>query len=217
MVSPVTAIRSLTPNQQARRARILEATRELVGEHGYEGMIMRDVATAAGVSPTTLYNLYNTKDELVLEALRDRVLQGFKQAEAAEPILGANRLFVQLRESIGQTRENPVYARSITHALFRANQGDAIVRVLINGTRGSMASNLDAMAKSGQLDDIVDIDSLATSLTGVFWAQYYLWATHVIDTDALERELTRAYVLYLAPVTRGALKQQIQDRIDSLV
>ena len=62
--------RKLTPNQQARRSRILTAAQALLGEHGYDGMIMRDVAARAGVSPTTLYNLYNTKDELLLEALR---------------------------------------------------------------------------------------------------------------------------------------------------
>ena len=87
--------RSLTPNQQARRARILEAARALVAEHGYDGMIMRDVATAAHVSPTTLYNLYNTKDELLLEALRDAVAEGWQRAAQVVPDLGLQRLLEQ--------------------------------------------------------------------------------------------------------------------------
>lgn len=44
--------RELTASQQARRERILSATRTLVGQAGYDGMIMRDVAHLAAVSPT---------------------------------------------------------------------------------------------------------------------------------------------------------------------
>ena len=206
-----TASTTLTPTQQARRLRILEATRTLVGEHGYDGMIMRDIATAASVSPTTLYNLYNTKDELVLEALRDRVSQDFQQAEAAEPQLGMNRLFVQLRESIGQTRENPVYARTITRALFRANEGDEIIRVLIYGTAHNVANSLRAMATAKQLIAGTDIERLATALMSGFWAQYYLWATNVIDIKHLEQELTRAYLVYLAPVVTGSARRLLKE------
>ena len=62
-------VKELTPRQESRRHRILKVTREMVADHGYEGMVMSEVAERADVSPTTLYNLYNTKDELLLEAL----------------------------------------------------------------------------------------------------------------------------------------------------
>ena len=63
--------RGLTPRQEGRRHRILSAARDMLSEYGYEGTVMSKVAQRAGVSPTTLYNLYNTKDELLLEALRE--------------------------------------------------------------------------------------------------------------------------------------------------
>ena len=60
-------VKELTPRQESRRHRILLVAREMVADHGYEGMVMSEVAERADVSPTTLYNLYNTKDELLLE------------------------------------------------------------------------------------------------------------------------------------------------------
>ena len=53
-MSATASARTLTPNQQERRRRILGAARGLVAKNGYDGMIMRDVAMRAKVSPTTL-------------------------------------------------------------------------------------------------------------------------------------------------------------------
>ena len=55
-------IKPLTPKQLTRRRRIFSAARDMIGAHGYEGMVMSQVAEVASVSPTTLYNLFNTKD-----------------------------------------------------------------------------------------------------------------------------------------------------------
>ena len=62
-------IKPLTARQEVRREKILSAARKLVASQGYDGMVMSDLAESAEVSPTTLYNLFNTKDELLLEAL----------------------------------------------------------------------------------------------------------------------------------------------------
>ena len=58
-------VKSLTPRQEDRRDRILGVARQMVADYGYGGMVMSEVAERAEVSPTTLYNLYNTKDELL--------------------------------------------------------------------------------------------------------------------------------------------------------
>ena len=65
--------KTLTPRQRERRARILQTARELIDESGYAGMTTRELAARAGVSATTLFNLYNTKEELLLAALRQQL------------------------------------------------------------------------------------------------------------------------------------------------
>ena len=87
-------------------------------------MIMRDVAHLAAVSPTTLYNLYNTKDELVLEALQASIADSWIRAEQTAE-LGFDRLMAQLALSIKQTKEHSAYALAMTQALLRAQGNDS--------------------------------------------------------------------------------------------
>ena len=55
--------------QLERQSHIIETARRLLEEEGYEGMTMRGLAKQAGVAQGTLYNLYSSKDELVLAAI----------------------------------------------------------------------------------------------------------------------------------------------------
>ncbi len=215
-MSVATSPRKLTPNQQARRGRILEAAQALVAEHGYDGMIMRDVAARAGVSPTTLYNLYNTKDELLLEALRISVAESWQRAVRAVPQLGMDRLLAQMHESVQQTRETPTFSRAIAQALFRANEGDAIVRVLVQGNTKAVAASLSAMADDGELEESCDVERQARSLVGVFWAHYYLWNIGQLTLDELETELKRSLLSMLLPVARGSASKRIAEQFDAL-
>ncbi|NER95773.1 MAG: TetR/AcrR family transcriptional regulator [Symploca sp. SIO1B1] len=53
---------------QAHQA-ILRATLELLGEVGFEAMSLEAIATRAGVGKTTIYRRYNSKEELVADAI----------------------------------------------------------------------------------------------------------------------------------------------------
>lgn len=212
----ISAQRTLTPNQRARRARILEAASELVTHKGYDGMIMRDVATLAQVSPTTLYNLYNTKDDLLLAALQEKITEGWGRADAIEPDLGYPRIMEQIRQSLRQTTENPEYARAITQALFRANQGDQILSVLFNGTEYAIRASLRAMQRAGELNEVC-IDWLAASLVRAFWSNYFAWTTGALSLDALRMETERSFLLHFAASTQGELHTQIMQNLREML
>ena len=53
--------------QQVMEA-ILDATVELVGQHGFAGLSLRDVASRAGVAYGLIYRHFGTKTQLVLQA-----------------------------------------------------------------------------------------------------------------------------------------------------
>ncbi len=212
-MSTAASARALTPNQRQRRDRILNAARELVAKHGYDGMIMRDVATLAKVSPTTLYNLYNTKDELLLEALRESVAEGWNRTMEEFQDLGFGRLLGQLHNSVDQTREEPAYAKAITQALLRAGEGDQIVGVLLDGSIRAAALSLEAMRENSQLQAEVDVQELAEAMVAAFWANYMMWSKGMYDPDRLENELKRAYLSLLLPVTTEPLCSEIASQL----
>lgn len=66
----VTAPRRGRPRSADADEAILSATLELAGEVGINGMSMDDLAERAGVSKTTIYRRWTSKEQLVLEALR---------------------------------------------------------------------------------------------------------------------------------------------------
>ena len=214
-MNPSAGARALTPNQRERRDRILNAARELVAKHGYDGTIMRDVATLARVSPTTLYNLYNTKDELLLEALRDRVAEGWNRTMEEFQDLGFGRLLGQLHNSVDQTREEPAYAKAITQTLLRASEGDQILDVLLDGSIRAAKLSLEAMRDSGQIHAEVDLQALAEAMVAAFWANYMMWSKGLFDPDRLESELKRAYLALLLPVTAEPLCSEIASQLQT--
>jgi AcrR family transcriptional regulator len=55
----------LTPNQAARRARVLDAALALATEGGYDAVQMRDVASRAQVALGTIYRYFSSKDHLL--------------------------------------------------------------------------------------------------------------------------------------------------------
>jgi TetR/AcrR family transcriptional regulator, cholesterol catabolism regulator len=56
---------ALTPNQAARRQRVIDAAMKLAADGGYDAVQMRDVAGEAGVALGTIYRYFASKDHLL--------------------------------------------------------------------------------------------------------------------------------------------------------
>lgn len=56
----------------AVRSRILQVTLHLLEEHGYSAVTTESIATEARVSKATIYRLWTTKQQLVVDAARSR-------------------------------------------------------------------------------------------------------------------------------------------------
>jgi TetR/AcrR family transcriptional regulator, cholesterol catabolism regulator len=66
---PPPPVDSLDLRQRARRDRIVQATVQLMGDHDYDSLQMKDITAAAGVALGTTYRYFSSKDHLVAEAL----------------------------------------------------------------------------------------------------------------------------------------------------
>jgi len=99
---------SVAAHRQATRDAIFAAFSELVYERGYDAVSLADVAAAAGMSRTTMYNYFSDKDALVV-AFTESEVRGFTESLAAGLAAAATpveRLRVYVRSQLGYISRN---------------------------------------------------------------------------------------------------------------
>ncbi|GAB4194703.1 MAG: TetR/AcrR family transcriptional regulator [Roseiflexaceae bacterium] len=71
--------------RQQLRDEILEAAGRLLGQKGYPGVSMDDLAAHVGISKPTLYSYFGTKDELIAETLTRQLERLITLAQTSTP------------------------------------------------------------------------------------------------------------------------------------
>ena len=210
-------VKELTPRQESRRHRILLVAREMVADHGYEGMVMSEVAQRADVSPTTLYNLYNTKDELLLEALRELIVINHQRVGEMSDDGPGWKYLLKLMENAALLRfSEPAYAEAITDALLRAVQGDALTELLLKAVRQDFLYSLTKMANQGELKQEVDVEHLATILMGNYWATFIMINKGMEVISGMRLSLLVNMLSVLISASRGAVREEMETTLAAI-
>mgnify|MGYP001238003765 FL=1 len=209
-------IKPLTPRQEVRREKILSAARKLVASQGYDGMVMSDLAEVAGVSPTTLYNLFNTKDELLLEALRGLMVENYEKVEKLPEDTGWKYLLKISELGAWLRSSEPEFGVAITDALLRAKPGDPLTRLLFEGVRDDFLSSLEKMRSRRVLLDEVDLQHLATILVGNYWSTFILLNKGIEKNRQLILSTKINMLSILVASSRGESKQQMEDDLSQI-
>jgi len=209
--------KALTPRQESRRHRILLVAREMVADHGYDGMVMSEVAERSGVSPTTLYNLYNTKDELLLEALRELIVISYQRVGQISDIGPGWKYLLNVMEGAAALRSaEPAYAEAITDALFRAVQGDALTELLLNTVRQDFFHSLTKMAEEDQLKEGVDTEHLATILLGNYWSTFMMINKGMEVISGMRLSLLVNMLSVLIASSQGAAREEMETILEKV-
>ncbi len=110
----------LSPRQAATVASLLDAGLEAIHEGGHGSLSLRDVATRAGVTHTTAYTYFTSKEHLVAEiswrALRDLPVP---PPDPAAPL--ATRLTDALRGASEVFSQDPAFAEAALAAMVGAD------------------------------------------------------------------------------------------------
>jgi AcrR family transcriptional regulator len=209
--------KSLTPRQEGRRHRILAAARQMVADHGYEGMVMSQVADRAEVSPTTLYNLYNTKDELLLEALRELLVISYQRVGEMSDVGPGWKYLLNLMEYGATLRAaEPAYAEAITDALLRAVQGDALTELLLHSVRQDFLHSLTKMAERGELRKEVDVEQMSTMLLGNYWSTFLLINKGLEEISRMRFSLVINMLSALIAASQGAAREEMESALATI-
>jgi AcrR family transcriptional regulator len=188
---------NLTPRQLQRRERILETVRQQLSKAGYEGLSMRDVAAASDVSPTTLYNLYDNKDGLVLAALDDLLTQLATSVPAE--LQGLEGVVARSRAYAQNIVRNPRYAEAMARMLFNARSTDPIAKMLLHNGISFRRQSLVEMQAIGEMRMDIDLDFFAQQWAVSSWSAILLWTHGHIPLEEFEESYVRAELHALLP------------------
>ena len=143
------------PVEERPRQAAIEATLELIAEHGIRGLTTNAVAERAGISKATMYRRWRSKDELLIDAIAALVSEitvpdtGSTRADVLALMRGAVELYGGSIESrvmpslVDAMSRDPELARTFRDGWLAARRG-ALRDVLARGVeRGDLRADLD--------------------------------------------------------------------------
>lgn len=157
------------PNEQASAA-LKAAALRLVSEKGYAKVSIAEIAKAAGVARQTLYNRWNTKADLVLEAMFEETGR-----YAAEPLdLAGESCRAQLEAFLAQVFTHLSQDGETICALIAAAQQDesfraAFYRRFVRPREEMVTTLLRRAQAQGDLGQDRNPEMLSAFIHGAFW------------------------------------------------
>jgi AcrR family transcriptional regulator len=198
----------LSPEQQDRRRRLIDAAFELGAEGGYEAVQMRDVSVTANVALATIYRYFASKDDLLAAAmtewtgrLRGRVAQSPPRGETA-----ADQMVDVLHRACKAMERQPKLSEALVRALSSADAG---VRASGAEVQRQIASMGDGILVD--LSPEVRADILA-ALGHVWYSTLVSWANGRRDFPSVMTELERAARVLITPYEREAKAAQAKRK-----
>ena len=194
--------------KQQRRRRILDAAAQLVEKEGLDGLTMRRLSDAAGVSYATVYNLVGSKEDVLVALLRS----GLED-------LGAQLAEVASRDPLDRARG--LVAGVVDHFVARPALYRALVQAVhdpATGTRGVPirrrtialyeASIRDAIAENLLRDDL-DAHVLAVHVTLAVNGVIRRWAAGEMNATGFRAEADYALRVSLLGVATPSTRTQL--------
>lgn len=185
---------TLTPNQAARRERVLEAAMVLAADGGYDAVQMRDVARRSRVALGTIYRYFASKDHLLAECQLE-TWRSMGARLAARPLEGdtaADRVMDLIRRVMRTVERQPQQAAALITA---SSSPDPAVRdcqvQMIAAQDATLALAMGDLGPERTLD-------VARTVRYVWFATLLGWVNGWNDFDAITREMDAAVRLLLA-------------------
>jgi AcrR family transcriptional regulator len=143
------------PRQAAARKAIVDATLELLAERGFQAATMDEIAARAGVGKNTIYRRWTSKEELIVDAIRDLTseLDVQEDGEIYAQLLARIRDFMHVFADpvlgplipglLGELQRNPVFAAAYVEQIVtpRYERIIALLREAVD--RGELAAGTD--------------------------------------------------------------------------
>ncbi|MDJ0736797.1 MAG: TetR/AcrR family transcriptional regulator [Nostocaceae cyanobacterium] len=179
------------PRSAKSHQAILKATLELLGEVGFESMSIEAISTRAGVGKTTIYRRYNSKEELVADAI-----ESIRQ-DVVIPNTGNLWSDIdQLIENAAQITSTPLGRQTVAMIINSASSNSQFAQIYwtkyLLPRRKAFAVVIERAKTRKEIQTDIDSDLVFDSMSGIMlytlifppktesWTDYVRRALHLL-------------------------------------
>jgi len=197
--------------KRERRRRIIEAARAMIRETGDAGLSMRALASRAGVSLATPYNLFGSRQAIVLAVLEDirEYQERFAALRSADPI---ERIFAAVHLALEYYKNDPRFYRALWGAVF--NVSEEVRSDILNPHRSAFWEGLISDAiEAGAISREIDSNVLQMQLDFIFRAAMHGWVVGEVEEDKLTPTVFCGFAMVLTGVSTPSWRAPLQVRL----
>lgn len=197
-----------------RRRRIIAAAGALLRESGLDAVSMTQIAERAGVSPATLYNLFQAKGAIFRQVF-DLDLHQFEKLLAEERARdGLERVFAAIELAASLCRRDPEFYR----AMVRAGGSDAerLSSAISEPRTAFWQAQVAAAIAAGCLRSDTDAQLLGVALSQFMRGVFLEWAAGFISAERLAEEAAYGFSLALLAYATDLAAPALEARLRSL-
>jgi AcrR family transcriptional regulator len=194
-----------------RRQAIMDAARSLMQESGTAGFSMRNLAELAGVSIATPYNLFGSKQAIMI-AILEIELQAYRKEVERIRADDLEVLFKAVTLATGHYAAEPGFYRALLFSIY--NDGGTDFRSMFSGTSHALWRSLVERAiAAGHLADEVEPNAFAINLGHIFFACILEWVYGQLTMEELEIRVQYGFALSLLAMAQPASAPRLRERV----
>lgn len=199
---------------RARKAKILQEARHLIGSKGIDGLTMRELADNSGVALATLYNIYGSKDVLVGHAVNDffenilEIRPGKLKDQSA-----LDRMLTLLDLIASYVKKSAAYVRVVTALYFRLERDQDMHGMLYKLAYTELIGLLAELRRDAQFRDWVSLDLLADEMAEQIMWRILQWARNSVPDSHLADSLRFGVLQILVGASRGPVADLLQTHL----
>ena len=205
-----------SPAQAERRKRILRETLKLLASESPSDISMAQIAERSDVSTKTLYNLFKSRNGLLLAAAAQTRADTQSSANVMAAPAGISRILELTRRTMDTFERSPEFMESAMSVVVGISAEEEAEHHRVGITQQWFYEALLIAESEDQLLPGTDCLQLSQLLSASQWGVTLLWQKGLISTDTLQRQAIIKHCLDLMPFCRMETRKWLDDLLGSL-
>jgi AcrR family transcriptional regulator len=206
-----------SPAQIERRKRILRETLALLASESPSGISMAQIAELSDVSTKTLYNLFKSRNGLLLAAAAQTRADTQSSVTVMNAPAGISRILELTRGTMDTFEQSPEFMESAMSVVVGISAEDEAEHHRVGITQKWFHEALLVAESEGQLLPGTDCMQLSQLLTASQWGVTLMWQKGLISLEALKRQTIIKHCLDLMPFCRSETAEWLDELLSSMI